>query len=286
MEQSVSLQDVEGRHRKEKKELQAQIQGLKKAAKNDKTKKKEVTAEIARLESELEFRHTEELKAVEKEQAEFDDADDVADGADDDVPILKVSKAQKRRDKKSQQEKERANQIKLQEKENLHGPRNLEMQSINAKLKQKYLKIFPISSDGDCLYQAVAHQLLVTRSKTVSVEELRKEVAEYMKQNRDDFLPFMSNPDTFEMLTESEFNDYCNKIVNTKVWGGQLEIRALSNYLKCPINVIQATGPESIEQGAEFEGPPLIITYHRHMYKLGEHYNSTQPLDDSGEGDR
>lgn len=285
MEQSVSVQDVEGRHRKEKKELQAQIQGLKKAAKNDKTKKKELIAEIARLESELENRHIEELKEVEKEQVELD-ADDVADGADDDVPILKVSKAQRRRDKKSQQEKERANEIKLQEKENLLGPRNLEMQSINVKLKKKHLKIFPVSSDGDCLYQAVAHQLLVTRSKTVSVEEMRKEVSEYMKQNRDDFLPFMSNPDTFEMLTENEFNDYCNKIVNTKVWGGQLEIRALSNYLKCPINVIQATGPECIEQGAEFEGSPLIITYHRHMYKLGEHYNSTQPLDDSSEGDR
>lgn len=285
MEQSVSVQDVEGRHRKEKKELQAQIQGLKKAAKNDKTKKKELIAEIARLESELENRHIEELKEVEKEQVELD-GDDVADGADDDVPILKVSKAQRRRDKKSQLEKERANEIKLQEKENLHGPRNLEMQSINVKLKKKHLKIFPVSSDGDCLYQAVAHQLLVTRSKTVSVEEMRKEVAEYMKQNRDDFLPFMSNPDTFEMLTENEFNDYCNKIVNTKVWGGQLEIRALSNYLKCPINVIQAIGPECIEQGAEFEGSPLIITYHRHMYKLGEHYNSTQPLDDSSEGDR
>ncbi|XP_063529287.1 deubiquitinase OTUD6B [Cydia strobilella] len=278
MDQPMSLEDIEAKHRKEKKELQAQIQGLKKIAKNDKTKKKELTTEVAKLESELELRHKEELAALEN-APEDDDTASLED--EDEVPKVKVSKAQKRRDKKEQQEKERAEQIILQEKENRHGPRNIEIQSIMNKLKERKLSIFSISSDGDCLYQAVAHQLLATRSKTVSVEDLRKQVATFMRQNKEDFLPFMSNPNTFEMLTESEFNDYCDEIVNTKVWGGQLEIRALSNSLKCPINVIQASGPECIEQGAEFEGPPLIITYHRHMYKLGEHYNSTQAICES-----
>ncbi|XP_061707351.1 deubiquitinase OTUD6B [Cydia pomonella] len=276
MDQPISLEEIETKHRKEKKELQAQIQSLKKIAKNDKTKKKELTTEIAKLETELELRHKEELAALENALGEPEDFASLED--EDEVPKLKVSKAQKRRDKKQQQEKERAEQIKLQEKENLHGPRNIEIQSIINKLKERKLSIFSIPSDGDCLYQAVAHQLLATRSKTVLVEDLRKQVATFMRQNKEDFLPFMSNPNTFEMLTESEFNDYCDEIVNTKVWGGQLEIRALSNSLKCPINVIQASGPESIEQGVEFEGPPLIITYHRHMYKLGEHYNSTQAI--------
>lgn len=273
-DQCDELTSVENRHKKEKKELQAQIQALKKTAKNDKTKKKELTAEIARLETALEIRHKQELEAVQKTS----DAENI-ESIDNEITKLKISKAQKRRDKKILQEKEREEQIKLQEKENINGPRNLELQAVLEKLQKSKLRIFPIPSDGDCLYKAVAHQLESTRQKSLSVDELRKNVAEYIREHKDVFLPFMSNPETCDMLTEAEFEDYCNKITSTKVWGGQLEIKALSNSLKCPINVVQATGPDSIQQGDEFPGPPLVISYHRHMYSLGEHYNSTCPGD-------
>lgn len=44
--------------------------------------------------------------------------------------------------------------------------------------------------------------------------------------------------------------------------------------LKCRIEVIQATGPPVVV-GEEFpEAERLILTFHRHMYNLGEHYNS------------
>lgn len=263
---------LETKHRKEKKELQAQIQALKKAAKNDKTKKKELTAEIARLEAAMDARHQQELDSasVNKDVEEV-----IINSVENELAKVKISKAQKRREKKSQQEKERDEFIKQQELENLHGPRNTELQAINTKLKEKGLKIVLIPSDGDCLYKAIAHQFTLKTQKELSVDNLRENVANYIRQNRDDFIPFMTNPDTCEMLTDEEFEEYCAKIENTKVWGGQLEIRALSNSLKCPITVIQATGPGSIDQGAEFEGPPLVITYHRHMYGLGEHYNST-----------
>ncbi|CAD0196071.1 unnamed protein product [Chrysodeixis includens] len=266
------LASLESKHRKEKKELQAQLQALKKAAKNDKTKKKELAAEIAKLETDMEARHKQELESVQKDTEEVTDSVMIVEN---ELTKVKISKAQKRRDKKSLQEKEREEQIKQQEKENLHGPRNIELQEISAKLKERALEIFLIPSDGDCLYKAIAHQMLQTNRKEVSVGELRKNVATYVREHKDDFIPFMSNPDTFEMLTDDEFEEYCNKIENTKVWGGQLEIRALSNFLKCPISVLQASGPNSIDQGTEFEGTPLVITYHRHMYQLGEHYNST-----------
>ncbi|KAJ0181948.1 hypothetical protein K1T71_002670 [Dendrolimus kikuchii] len=267
---------IESRHRKEKKELQAHITALKKTAKNDKSKKKELTAEVARLESEQEIRHKQELQEAQKEeQSNKITPLECVSTAENEISKTKVSKAQKRRDKKSQLEREREDSIKLQEKENLNGPRNIENLAIVTKLKERNLQIFSIPSNGDCLYQAILHQLQVRRQQKFTVEELRKNVANYIKQHKDDFVPFMSNPDTFEMLTDAEFEDYCDKIRDTKVWGGQLEIKALSNCLKCPINVIQATGPDSIEQGNEFKGAPLIITYHRHMYSLGEHYNST-----------
>ncbi|KOB73033.1 OTU domain-containing protein 6B [Operophtera brumata] len=277
-----SISILECRHRKEKKELQAKIQALKKAAKNDKTKKKELAAEIIELESELETKHQQELNAYDSHSESHADANQseeiISETADNAIP--KLSKAQKRRDKKLQQDKEREEQIKLQEKENMHGPRQKEIQAISARLKEKRLKIFPISSDGDCLYKAVSHQLSLKRDLQLAVGNLRAKVSSYIRENKDDFIPFMSNPETCDMLTDAEFESYCDKIRDTKVWGGQLEIRALSNLLKCPIAVIQATGPETIDQGSEFEGPALLITYHRHMYQLGEHYNSTSPNDD------
>lgn len=268
-----TINTLEAKHRKEKKELQSQIQAMKKTAKNDKTKKKELAAEITKLEIEMEARHKYESENIQKETLPTESLPVV----ENESSKHKVSKAQKRRDKKSQHEKEREEQIKLQEQENLHGPRNTEQQAINVKLKAKGLKGFSIPSDGDCLYKAVAHQLAIVKNKQISVNELRLGVADYIRKNKDDFIPFMSNPETFDMLTDNEFEEYCNKIENTKEWGGQLEIRALSNCLKFPISVIQATGPDYIEQGTEYDGPPLIITYHRHMYRLGEHYNSTVP---------
>lgn len=273
-EDSDDLSNIESRHRKERKELQAKVQALKKAAKNDKTKKKELTGEISRLETELEMKHKEEIEACHQDSERVELDDDVEPTQPEEIQP-KLSKAQKRRDKKSQQEKEREVQIKLQEKENLHGPRNIEIKAIEDKLKLMRLKIFGIASDGDCLYKAVSHQLAANKQQNFAVVELRTKVAAYIRDHKEDFIPFMSNPETCDMLTDIEFEDYCDKIKDTKVWGGQLEIRALSNCLKCPITVIQATGPDSIEQGSEFEGPPLIITYHRHMFSLGEHYNST-----------
>lgn len=267
---------LESKYRKEKKELQAQIQALKKAAKNDKTKKKELTAEILRLETEMDTRHQQEIDSANKNHKDTNEITDTAlNNVENDLSKVKISKAQKRRDKKSQQEKERDELIKQQEQENRHGPRNIELQEINNKLKERGLKIFMIPSDGDCLYKAVSHQLAIIKQKDVSVDELRESAAKYIRQNKGDFLPFMTHPDTFEMLTDKDFEEYCDKLENTKVWGGQLEVRALSNSLKCPITIIQATGPGSIDQGDEYEKPPLIITYHRHMYGLGEHYNST-----------
>ncbi|XP_038223180.1 deubiquitinase OTUD6B isoform X2 [Zerene cesonia] len=273
---------IENRHKKERKELQAKIQGLKKVAKNDKSRKKELTAEIARLEMDIDIRHKKEIEESQKQCLNEDEVIQEINSNEnnEEVAKSKLSKARKRRDKKSQQERDREEQIKLQEKENLNGPRNKEIQEISSRLRDKGLTIYSIPSDGDCLYKAISHQLALKKDINVTVEELRNNVATHIRTNKDEFLPFLTNSDTYEMLTDDEFYEYCDNIINTKVWGGQLEIRALSNILKCPITVIQATGPEAIEQGQEYPGPSLIISYHRHMYSLGEHYNSTQVLND------
>lgn len=62
-------------------------------------------------------------------------------------------------DKKAAQEKERENRIAEAEVQNLQGARHQEGLALAKKLAQKQLQIKEISSDGHCMYRAIADQL-------------------------------------------------------------------------------------------------------------------------------
>ena len=64
---------------------------------------------------------------------------------------IRVTKAQKRRDKKSNQERERENMIIEQEKANLHGARHTETEKIKKLLAAKTLTFYEVPSDGNWL---------------------------------------------------------------------------------------------------------------------------------------
>lgn len=68
------------------------------------------------------------------------------------------------------------------------------------------------------LYNAFADQLRTRYSEKISYQELRKSAAEYMRNNPDDFTPFL-------YLEDGNFDKYCNDIENTAAWGGQLEVK-------------------------------------------------------------
>jgi OTU domain-containing protein 6 len=95
------------------------------------------------------------------------------------------------------------------------------------------------------------------------------------------------------------FEEYVHNVRSTSVWGGQLELRALSEGLKRPIVVFSAESPPLI-MGAEYLAPTriqdsgvsssgnsddddwdvnsaLLLSFHRQYYALGEHYNSVIP---------
>lgn len=288
-----NYEEIISRHRKEKKDLQAKIQALKKTAtKGDKKKKKEVSDEISKLESELEKRHNEELEGFNSSNS--NNAEDklgdsvnnltLSDGEDglDEVPGLKqhrITKAQRRREKKALQVKERELRINEQEAENLYGARAVELETIKNILKERGLMIHEIPSDGNCLYCAIDHQLKQTFGNAPGIKELRSKTSTILRENSNEYLPFLSHPDTGEMLTENQFYDYCDQVAQTTAWGGQVELRALSEALKCCVEVIQAEGPPMVvgEDYINGGGPKLILTYHRRMYSLGEHYNSVKP---------
>ncbi|KAL3860372.1 hypothetical protein ACJMK2_010507 [Sinanodonta woodiana] len=293
-DESMTEDDLFAEHKRQRKDLQAQTQKLKRSVpKGDKKKKKEVTEEIAKLEAELDQKQEQELAAFQQKQKtettvkslENLKTDDPPEEGEDDAPFDKVkkpSKAQKRRDKKAAQAREREERIREQEEENVFVARNVETAKIKKLLAERGLQIKEIASDGNCLYNAVAHQLSL-KGIEASNEGLRQQTAEYMQNHEVEFIPFLTK-ENGDCYSHEDFVQYCKSLATTTAWGGQVEIQALSKVLKMSIEVVQAEGP-SVQIGEENEGNPLIIIYHRHMYGLGEHYNSVQEKTDEEDED-
>jgi len=270
--------------RKEKKDLQSKIQALKKtASKGDKKKKKELNDEIAKLETELVEKHKLELLEFETSTISIEKSDSTKDSDNQncdeneqdnnsDEKENRVSKAQKRRDKKTEKDKQRLEDIDKQEEENKNGIRHLEQEKIKSLLEGRNLKLAEIPSDGDCMFAGLVHQL-VQLNLNSTVTDLRRNTADELMKNKADYSPFLSNPSTGDMLSDPEYQAYCSKMASTPAWGGQVELQAMATVLERPIEVVQAEGPPVVV-GEQFSRKPLILTYHRHAYGLGEHYNS------------
>ncbi|XP_037548681.1 deubiquitinase OTUD6B [Nematolebias whitei] len=286
MEEETPEELLTKKHRREKKDLQAKIQSMKSVVpKNDKKRRKQLSDEIAKLEADLSERHEEEIRQListtgTKVEEVLNGLETLkVEGGEEEVKQPRVTKAQKRRDKKATQEKERESRIAEAEVQNLQGVRHQEGLKLAQKLAQQQLQIKEISSDGHCMYRAVEDQL-AQRSKpglSMSVKELRSRTAEHMRNNPDDFLPFLTNPNTGDLFTTDEFEKYCSDVEHTAAWGGQLELRALTHILHLPVEVIQADSP-TLKIGEEYDGETITLVYMRHAYGLGEHYNGVEPL--------
>ncbi|XP_006652836.1 OVARIAN TUMOR DOMAIN-containing deubiquitinating enzyme 5 [Oryza brachyantha] len=297
--QQETLEEVLSRHRKEKSKLQDKETSLKKAAAKgskaeQKAKKKQVEEEISRLSAELEVKHAAELatfgynSAGSSEKGNMDTLVKAIAGVSvtSNADSAKPSKGARRREKKAKEEAAREQRIQ-EEQNNLVSDRMIENENLEKKLEPLGLTIQEIKPDGHCLYRAVENQLsLYPRGTTTqySYQELRQMTAHYMKEHAADFLPFFlseskveSGPDPLE-----SFKRYCEEVETTAAWGGQLELGALTHCLKKHIVVYSGSFPD-VEMGKEYkleggtDGPSIRLSYHRHAYGLGEHYNSVIP---------
>ncbi|XP_061520705.1 deubiquitinase OTUD6B isoform X1 [Phycodurus eques] len=275
-------------HRREKKDLQAKIQSMKNSVpKNDKKRRKQMTEEITKMEAELDQKHDEELRRL--ESASDAKVEEVPNGVEEVLNGVeaqtveqqpRVTKAQKRRDKKAVQERQRESRIAEAEVQNLRGERHLEGVKLAEKLSRRGLQIKEISTDGHCMYRAIRDQLLRRDKSELSVKELRCRTAAHMRSHADDFLPFLSDPDTGDAYAADDFEKYCSDVEHTAAWGGQLELQALSKVLQLPVEVVQADSP-TVTVGEEHAGDAITLIYMRHAYGLGEHYNSVERADNS-----
>ncbi|KAG9510442.1 Deubiquitinase OTUD6B, partial [Fragariocoptes setiger] len=160
-----------------------------------------------------------------------------------------VTKAQKRRDAKAAKRAEQIQRIEEAEKADENPQRRIEIEKLESLLSSHNLAIHDVESDGDCLYNALRHQLILAgdsnQESTHTVNQLRQSTRDYLAAHSERFLPFMTN-DNGDPMSEQEYKKYCSNITNTKTWGGQIEITALAEVLARPIHVFQAEGQSPI----------------------------------------
>eukprot|EP01113_Clastostelium_recurvatum_P039266 TRINITY_DN5983_c0_g2_i1.p1 TRINITY_DN5983_c0_g2~~TRINITY_DN5983_c0_g2_i1.p1 ORF type:complete len:320 (-),score=83.72 TRINITY_DN5983_c0_g2_i1:525-1484(-) len=267
------------RHKMEMKDMQARTKIMaQQAKKGDKKTRDDTMANIAKMEAELDRRHTEELGQVDAAQAEQ------LAGQMGSMHVEKSkgpSKKQQLKNKKAQQADAKRKQID-EEKKNIVPLSVIENNAILAQLKDMNMTIRDIPADGNCLFCAVADQLETVKGGPMIKDrhmKLRQSAAEYIYSHGDDFSPFLlADSEDFDADPAALVESYCAKISDPSVWGGQIEIQALTHSLRTPIIVHAANVPDVV-MGTEYtsSSPPLHISYHKHAYTLGEHYNSVVP---------
>ncbi|CAA2976074.1 Hypothetical predicted protein [Olea europaea subsp. europaea] len=289
------------RHRKEATDLQNKEIAMKKTAAKgskaeQKAKKKQVDEEISKLSTKLKERHAGELASV-----GYSSAADGRGNLDNLVKAIagvsvssqadhsKPSKGVKRREKISQQEAAREQRIQ-EEQTKMVNDRMIESEKLEQKLTPLGLTINEIKSDGHCLYRAVEDQLALHSggSSPYTYQELREMVAAYMRKHSSEFFPFFLSENIAEEESEKSlaerFENHCREVESTAAWGGQLELGALTHCLKKHITVFSGSFPD-VEMGKEYKSADgtgsssssIMLSYHRHAFGLGEHYNSVVP---------
>lgn len=271
-----------------------------------KTKKKAADDEIARLDSKMKARQAKELAGLgfrgedppagekkhdklHKAKMEMESLVKAVAGVTTGVAGAlegKASKAQKRRSKKLQQEVDRDQRI-LEEQSGVVSEKTIENAKLREKLEPQGLTYHDIQPDGHCLYRAIEHQLQLQHVKK-DYTVIRRLAAGYMREHPNDFKPFVVAEDTAEETRDPEarFEQYCADVECSATWGGQLELEALCHALRRHIVVVSADAPD-VGMGLQYGGsdPPLRVSYHKHAFASGEHYNSIVAQPEEEESD-
>lgn len=299
------MEDLQGKHRKELKDLQSQITQKKKSA--TKKTRKGVNDECAELERALKQRHQQELsiwagnsETTQADLGEENGDDDLrvpvedANGPDRSVEALSPSTgaANSERSRKPNRQKARlarraaeqeasATQA-AKEAEDLPNLRAKEREAMQAHFSSRGLQEHEIQSDGHCLYAAIADQLsnanIELRAHIKVDDPGENDVASKpgYKVTRQVAASYISvHPDDFEPFLEESLTDYVRTIRETGEWGGHLELLALAKAYEVNINVLQGSGHvDKIEGNSKSDAKSLWLAYYRHSFGLGEHYNS------------
>jgi OTU domain-containing protein 6 len=299
-----SREEMQSRHRKEKKDLESRVMQKKKGS--SKKTRKGVNSECDELERQLQERQEQERATILGESApDTDNVPELDEPTNDGPPSLnsngvngitesldentmssatppedgqpKKRNRQKERLARRAAEQEAAIEAAKKEAANQPDQKAVERDLMLKEFKTKGLVEKSIRPDGHCLFSAVADQLsqvgipLGAESDTELKEDqrykvVRKAAARYIEGHPDDFAAWLDEP----------LPQYVEKIRDTAEWGGHLELLALAKTYNVEICVLQDGGPQTIEPGLEGASKPekIWLAYYHHGFGLGEHYNS------------
>ncbi|KAI8477500.1 MAG: hypothetical protein J3K34DRAFT_515825 [Monoraphidium minutum] len=130
------------------------------------------------------------------------------------------------------------------------------------------LRVAKITADGNCLFRAVGDQTEGDEGRHV---ELRQRACDLMEARREGFEPFVED--------DQGFDTYIKRMRKDGVWGGHMELQALSLLAGANIYVYQEGQPRWTVRNHPDSAPSIHISYHG-----GEHYNSVRLLDDYSRG--
>ncbi|EGV64137.1 OTU protein [Yamadazyma tenuis] len=282
----ISYDELVRQHKTQKKQLTAQITGIKKQM--TKKNKKELQSQINSLNSQLNSSHQQQLHQWNALHPDHTDespmsSDTLAhqlslvtiESESEYTPVVSEATKPKRRNRQKERLAKRDAQIEeirnqaLQESQHSTDFRHAEMEKMNFKLSQRNLSVNEVLPDGNCLFRSIQHQLTVCLKLHKTIEELRQEAASYIRLHPVSFEPFLFNKDEIMSLS-----DYCTQLESTTMWGSDIEIMAFSEIYECTIEVFVAEG-DNLVFGEQFSDQPrLYLAFYKHNYGLGEHYNS------------
>ncbi|CCD23201.1 deubiquitinase OTU2 NDAI_0B01670 [Naumovozyma dairenensis CBS 421] len=307
------MEELLSRHRKEKKDLQNQITGMKKQA--TKSQRKQVNSKCIELQESLELKHSNEIKEWKSQNNMIDEIDKVEFEEDEITPEklleqLKLSAGEEEKTKKddtatpalNQQPKKRRNRQKeklakrdaeiarMKEEARLEASKQpdlkkIEQDSLNHLYQLNKVKEFDIQPDGHCLFASILDQLQIRHKKNITekdnpkykdldVYKLRKLACDYIRENKNDFIPYLFDESTMSL---KDIDEYTKEMETTAKWGGEIEILALSKVFDCPISILMS-GRATHKVNEQGTNPELKLVYYKHTYALGEHYNSLHDL--------
>ncbi|CRG87589.1 hypothetical protein PISL3812_04608 [Talaromyces islandicus] len=308
------MEELQARHRKEQRDLQARITQKKKNA--TKKTRKGVNDECDKLQQELHEKQKLEISqldgsassaADDLENLDLKDEDERSEditpvappesnppAPNDNAPASRGKKPNRQKARLARREAERVAQAEVaaEEAAKQTDHRGNEKEVMDAEFKRIGLKEIEINPDGHCLYSAVACQLddlglglkpdpsrIVLQPATLSridtVASAKHDGYRAVRAVTADFIK--EHQDDFVPFMEEPLEEYTKKIRLTAEWGGQLELQAIARAYGVDINVLQGDGRmEKIESADDkADGKRQIwLAYYRHTYGLGEHYNA------------
>jgi OTU domain-containing protein 6 len=303
-----TLEQLQARHSKERKDLQARTTAKKKSA--SKKNRKGVNTECDELEISLRIKQEQELMVLNgvpdvddvpdlEEEPEStgkdsavsehvnsnslaDDLNKTAingdDGSDGESAVGGGSGGGKKRNRQKERlarrvaEQEAAALEAEKEAAKLPNWKRQERSGMLKAFKENGLVEEEIRPDGHCLFSAVADQL-----KQEGIElggEPKMEEYKIIRKTAGDYIE--AHGDEFSGFLEKPLLIYVHTMRDTAEWGGQLELIALAKSYGVEICVLQNGRIDRFEpeNGKTEDTKTIWLAYYRHGYGLGEHYNS------------